>query len=197
VALTDQMIRASRLDVNLYEEVERDTTQTTNALTVVVISAVASGIGAAISQAMASAPAGAPGAPAVAAGGGGIVLGLIAGVLAALVGWAIWTAIVYFIGTSLFGGTATWGEVLRTVGFANAPGVLRILVFIPILGGLINLLVSIWLIVTTVVAVRQALDITTGKAIIVSIIGGIVAFIVIAIIGAALAIPAIALGALG
>jgi hypothetical protein len=193
LALTDQMIRASRLDVNLYEEVERDTTQTNNALTVVVISAVAAGIGAAISQAMASPP---PGAPAAAAGGGGIVLGLIFGVIAALVGWAIWTAIVYYIGTSMFGGTATWGEVLRTVGFANAPGVLRVLIFIPVLGGLINLLVSIWLIVTTVVAVRQALDITTGKAIIVSIIGGIVAFIVIAIIGVIFAIPAIAIGAM-
>jgi hypothetical protein len=193
LALTDQMIRASRLDVNLYEEVERDTTQTNNALTVVVISAVAAGIGAAISQAMASPP---PGAPAAAAGCGGIVLGLIFGVIAALVGWAIWTAIVYYIGTSMFGGTATWGEVLRTVGFANAPGVLRVLIFIPVLGGLINLLVSIWLIVTTVVAVRQALDITTGKAIIVSIIGGIVAFIVIAIIGVIFAIPAIAIGAM-
>ena len=37
MALVDQMIRASRLDVNLYEEVEKDTTQTNNALTVVVI----------------------------------------------------------------------------------------------------------------------------------------------------------------
>jgi hypothetical protein len=97
----------------------------------------------------------------------------------------------------MFGGTATWGEVMRTVGFANSPGVLRILSFIPVLGGLIGLLVAIWTIVTTVVAVRQSLDITTGKAIIVSIIGGVVAFIVIAIIGTILAIPAIAIGAMG
>jgi hypothetical protein len=193
VALTDQMIRASRLDVNLYEEVERDTTQTTNALTVVVLTAVATGLGTAISQAMSAPPAGTPGA----VGGGGIVLGLVGGVIAAIVGWAIWTAIVYFIGTRLFGGTATWGEVLRTVGFANSPGVLRILAFIPVLGGLIGLLVSIWTIVTTVVAVRQSLDISTGKAIVVSIIGGIVAAIVVGLILAALAIPAIAVGALG
>jgi hypothetical protein len=193
VALTDQMIRASRLDVNLYEEVERDTTQTTNALTVVVLSAVAAGIGTAIGQAMASTPA----TPGVPASGGGIVIGLIGGVIASLVGWAIWTGIVYFIGTRLFGGTATWGEVLRTVGFANSPGVLRILSFIPVLGGLIGLLVGIWTIVTTVIAVRQALDVTTGKAIIVSILGAIVAGIVTFMILAALAIPAIAVGALG
>jgi hypothetical protein len=193
VALTDQMIRASQLDVNLYEEVEKDTTQTNNALTVVVISAVATGLGTAISQAMG----GASTSGAAAAGGPGIVIGLIGGVIAALVGFAIWTAIVYYIGTSMFGGTATWGEVIRTVGFANSPGVLRILGFIPVLGGLIGLLVGIWTIVTTVVAVRQSLDITTGKAIIVSIIGAIVAAIVIGIIFAALAIPAIALGALG
>ena len=186
MALTDQMIRASQLDVNLYEEVEKDTTQTSNALTVVVIVAIATGIGTAIAEAMSGAG----------PGGGGIVLGLIGGVIAAIVGWGIWTAIVYFIGTSLFGGTATWGEVMRTVGFANSPGVLRILAFIPIVGGLINLLVGIWTIVTTVVAVRQSLDITTGKAIIVSIIGVVVAAIVMGVIAAALAIPAIAVGAL-
>jgi hypothetical protein len=194
VALTDQMIRASQLDVNLYEEVERDTTQTNNALTVVAISAIATGIGTAIGQALSSGTS-TPGA--TAAGGAGIVIGLIAGVTVALIGFAIWTAIVYFIGTSLFGGTATWGEVLRTVGFANSPGVLRILVFIPFIGGLIGLLVGIWTIVTTVVAVRQSLDITTGKAIIVSIIGAIVAAIVMGLILAALAIPAIAVGMLG
>jgi hypothetical protein len=179
------MIRASQLDVNLYEEVEKDQNQTSNALTVVVLSSVASGIGVAISQAMSGA-----------GGTGGIVLGLVVGVIGSLIGFALWTAIVYYVGTSLFGGTATWGEVLRTVGFANAPGVLRILGFIPVLGGLINLLVAIWTIVTTVVAVRQSLDITTGKAIIVSIIGGIVAAIVIAIVGGVVGISAMAVGAL-
>jgi hypothetical protein len=162
VALTDQMVRASKLEVPFYEEVERDLNQATNALTVVVIAALAAGISAAISGAMRG------------AGGGTLVGGLIGGIITAIIGWAVWCAIVYFVGTSLFGGTATWGEVLRTVGFAQSPGVLRIFGFIPVLGGLINLVVAIWLIVAGVVAVRQSLDISTGGAIVVSIIGVVV-----------------------
>src|ERR687887_64220 len=71
------------------------------------------------------------------------ILALLAGVVGAVVGWAVVTGFVYLVGTRLFGGTATWGEVLRTVGFANAPGVLNILGFIPVLGGLVRFVVAI------------------------------------------------------
>src|SRR5437870_3324895 len=112
MALVDQMIRAAKLDTSLYEEVEADTSQTTNALTVVAISSVCAGIGTAI----AAAAAGETG------GGGGVIVGLVVGVIGALFAWAVVTACVYAVG-SLLGGTATWGEVLRTVGFAYSPGV--------------------------------------------------------------------------
>ena len=175
MALVDGMIRAARLDTSLYEEVERDTNETSNALIVVVIAAAASGIAAAI---------GAANQP-----GANPVLGLVAGVLAAVVGWAVVTGFVYLVGTRLFGGTATWGEVMRTVGYANAPGVLNILGFIPVIGGLVGLVVGIWVIVTTVVAIRQALDVSTGKAIISAVIGWIIGAICIGIIFAIFAVP--------
>src|SRR5687767_5868509 len=149
MALVDGMIRAARLDTALYEEVEKDTTETQNALIIVVIAALANGI-----------------ATAVGAPGDGAVMGLIAGVLASVVAWGVVTGFVYLVGTRLFGGTATWGEVLRTVGYANSVGILNILGVIPVLGGLVRLVVSIWVIVATVVAIRAALDVSTGKAII-------------------------------
>jgi hypothetical protein len=184
VALTDQMIRASRLDVNLYEEVERDTTQTQNALYVVVISAVASAIAAAI------------GAGTGATGGTGVVLALLAGLIAPIVGWVVGAGCIYFIGTRLFGGTATWGEVMRTIGFAQSPGVLNILSFIPFIGGLISLVVGVWIIVADVIAIRQALDVSTGKAIVAGIIGGLIGLILSGfILGLALAPAAILSGA--
>ena len=65
----------------------------------------------------------------------------------------------------LFRGTADWGELLRTVGFAQAPGVLYALGIIPLLGGLVRLVVAIWVAIAGVIAVRQALDISTGKAV--------------------------------
>jgi hypothetical protein len=91
--------------------------------------------------------------------------GVIAALFGQLFGWAIWAGLTYFIGTRLFRGTADWGELLRTVGFSQAPLVLAVLGFIPLLGGIIRFALAIWVAVAGVIAVRQALDISTGKAV--------------------------------
>lgn len=145
------MIGAARLDVNTYEEVEADQSATGQAALVVAIVAIASAIGS--------------------LGDGGS--GIIAGVLTAVVGWLLWAGITYVIGDKLFGGTATWGELLRTLGFAQSPGVLLILGIIPLLGGLVHVAVAIWMLVAGIIAIRQALDFSTGKAILTAIIGWI------------------------
>ena len=77
----------------------------------------------------------------------------------------------YLIGTKLLGGVATWGELLRTIGFAQSPGVLMIFGIIPILGGLVRIIVMIWLLIAGIVAIRQALDFSTGKAVVTAVIG--------------------------
>src|SRR5438128_661776 len=127
-SLTDRMVRAARLETGLYNEVEADTTATSQALTVVVITALAGGIGAALGQALGGRPA-------------GIAGGLIGGIFAELLGWLVWSYVMYFVGTRAFHGTATYGELLRTLGFANSPGVLLIFRFVPVVGGLIALVV--------------------------------------------------------
>ncbi len=177
--LVDRMIKAAMLDKSLYEEVERDTTATTQALMVVIIVSLASGIGGAVRAIFAGHP-------------GLAVSGLIGGLIMAIIMWAVWSLVVYFVGTSVFGGTATPGEVLRVVGFAYTPNTLSIVSFIPILGGLIALIASIWTLVAGVVAVRQALDVDTTKAILTIIIAAIVVFVVMAILGVVFA--AIGLG---
>lgn len=157
-ALSDRMLRAARLESELYEEVERDLSATSQALTVVLIVAVATGIGNALGQ--------------ILAGRAGAAVGtLIVGIVFAVIGWAVWSGLSYIIGTRLFGGVATYGECLRTIGFANSPGVLNVLSFIPGLGVLISFAVGIWMLVATIIAMRQALDITTGKAVLTAIIG--------------------------
>jgi hypothetical protein len=179
-SLTDRMIRASRLDVALYNEVEADLYATNQALTVVVITALAGGIGAALGAALGGRPA-------------GIVGGLIGGIVVELLGWLVWSWVMYFVGTRFFGGTATYGELLRTLGFAYSPGVLLILRFIPVLGGLITFIVSIWRIITSFIAVREALDIDSGKAV-ATIVLGFIGYIIVAGI-VALILGAIGLGA--
>ena len=148
-SIVDRMRGAAMLDVATYEEVEHDNDATGQAAVVVIIVAICTAIGA------------------VWRGGPSI----IGGPISAILGWLLWSAITYVIGDKMLGGTATWGELLRTIGFAQAPGVLMIFGIVPILGGFVRLVVGLWLLVTGVVAIRQALDFSTGKAIATALLG--------------------------
>jgi hypothetical protein len=150
--LVERMIAAAKLDAQLYEEVEADADATSQAALVVGITAVASAIG----------------------GAGGGAAGFFGGLVAAFVGWLVWSGVTYLIGDKLLGGTATWGELLRTIGFAQSPGVFYALAIVPLLGGLVRLAVMVWLLVAGVIAIRQALDFSTGKAIFTAVLGWLV-----------------------
>jgi hypothetical protein len=153
------------LDIATYEEVEHDDNLTTQAAMVVLIAAVARGIG----------------------GFNQGENGIIVGVVAALFSWLVWAGITYLIGDKLLKGTATWGELLRTLGYAQAPAVLLIFGFVPVLGNVLGAVVGIWLLVTGIVAIRQALDFDTGKAVLTAFLGWLVAVAIPAmVIGAAL-----------
>jgi hypothetical protein len=96
--------------------------------------------------------------------------------------WALGSALAFFVGTRLFNIQGlTWLEVARALGFAQAPGVFNVFGIIPILGGLIGLAVAIWTIVTGVVAMRAALRVTTGQAVITLLVSWILAAIIIGI----------------
>jgi hypothetical protein len=148
-SMTARMIGAARLDVSVYEEVEADSTATGQAAGVVAIVALCAAIG----------------------GIGAGAQGVFSGLIGALVGWAIWAGITYLIGDKMLGGTATWGELLRTLGFAQAPGVLFALGAVPLLGELVSIAVALWILVTGIVAIRQALDFGTGRAIATAVLG--------------------------
>ena len=169
--LVSRMIRAAKLDVSLYEEVEIDPAATLQALTVVIIASVCSGIGSGLGTLTQKWDL--------------LQFGtdLVVDSLLALLGWGIWSFITYFIGTRVFDGTATYKELLRCIGFSNALGVLNILSFIPVLDWLILFLTGIWSLIAMVVAVRQALDFSTGKAILTCIIGWVAIIIVLVVIG--------------
>lgn len=160
-SMVDRMTGAALLRNAVYEEVEADEGLTGQAAGVVAIVAVARGVGA------------------LGEGSGFIVWG----VLAALLGWLLWAGITYLIGDKLLGGTATWGELLRTLGFAQAPGVLFVAGIVPFLGGIVEFAVSLWVLAAGIVAIRQALDFGTGKAVLTAVLGWL-----------ALAVPALILG---
>jgi len=129
---------------------------------------------------------------AIAAGIGALsggIGGLIVGVILALVGWAAYAFVAYWVGTNFFKGPkteATWGQLLRTLGFASSPRVLLVLGIIPIIGLFIWIAVFIWTLVTTVIAIRQALDFDTGKAIATAVVSWLVFFVISLVITAIL-----------
>ena len=162
----ERMIGAARLDSGTYEEVEHDSGAMGQAAGVVVLSSVAAGFGS-IAYA-------------------GVGTGLIVGTLAALIGWVLWAFLTWVIGTKLLPEKSTEadiGQLLRTVGFASAPGILRVLGIIPGIGGLILLACNIWMLAAMVVGVRQALDYTsTWRAVAVCVIGWLVLILLQALV---------------
>jgi len=174
-SIVERMIGAAMLDASVYEEVEADRSATGQAAAVVAIVAVCAAIG---NYSHGS-------------------KGIVAAIIGAFLGWLIMSALTYIVGTKLFGGTADMGEMLRTLGFAQSPGVIAILGIIPILGRLVVFAVAIWQLVTAVVAIRQALDFDTGKAIATAVISWIVVWVCTAIIFAMILGSALAVGAVG
>lgn len=158
--LINRMIRAAKLDVNLYEEVEADKGALSQAMGVVILSGVAAGVGS--------------------IGSAGIA-GILTGTIAALIGWFIWAYITYIVGTKLLPQPQTkadYGELLRTIGFASSPGLLRVFGIIPVLAGIAFIAASVWMLIAMVIAVRQALDYTsTLRAVGVCVIGWIIQMI--------------------
>jgi hypothetical protein len=151
-----RMIGAARLDVRVIEEIEADKEGTMPALGVVVLAAIAEGIGG--------------------AAGGGKGFGVL--LVSSLFGWVFWAFLTWVIGTKILATPDTksdMGELLRTMGFAQSPGLLRVFSGIPFLGWLLDFVVLIWLLVAMVVAVRQSLDYTsTGRAVAVVLFGWLV-----------------------
>jgi hypothetical protein len=145
--LTSRMIRTTALDVRMYEEVEADPSQTRPALIVVAIGAIAAGLGNALALVVAGALAGATLAFLVAATG-------------IIVAWLAESFVMFAVGTRVFPGTATYGQLLRTLGFAYAPTILLAFSFVPGWGALVVVGVFVWLLATRFIAMDQALDLS-------------------------------------
>ena len=165
----DRVVRAAKLDINLYEEVEADKGAMGQAMGVVLLSSIAAGIGSI----------------------GTIgVKGIIIGAITALIAWYVWAYITYFIGAKILPEPQTkadHGELLRTIGFSSSPGLIRILAIIPGISGIIFAIASIWMLTAMVIAVRQALDYqSTLRAVGVCIIGWVIQAIILMILFAAL-----------
>ena len=134
-----RIFRAIKIDVDLYEEVEKDEKATLQAGIVVVLSSLAAGIGA-------------------------LQMGMSNFFLApimSLLSWYVWAYVIYFVGVELFGDSKTksnHGELLRTIGFSSAPGLIRVFGVTPELMTVTFIGSALWMLACMVVAVKSALD---------------------------------------
>jgi len=157
----NRIIRACKLDISLYEEVEADNSATFQAALVVVLSSLAAGVGA-------------------------LSLGasnfLMAPILS-LVSWYVWAYLIYLIGAKLFpepNTKADHGQLLRTIGFSSAPGLIRVFGFTPEIMSITFIGAGIWMFIAMIIAVRQALDYqSTWRAVGVVVIGFLIQAIVL------------------
>jgi len=172
----DRVVGAMKLDPNAFEDVERDTTAMSQSVGVIVLAAVAAGIGNLFS---------------------GGFRGILYGACVSLIGFMVWSLIVWVVGTKVMPEPETkadYAETFRVLGFAAAPGlasVLLIIGVIPILGWIaaffIWVLIWLWQIAAMVLAVKQVLDYSTiGKAVVVVIIGWVINIILTVLIMAPL-----------
>jgi hypothetical protein len=149
------------LDARTYRDVEQDTDANGQAALTVVLAALAAGIGYILSR--------------------DLVQNVLGTVISSVLQWVVFSFVAYYVGASLFstGQTSvTPGQVLRTIGFAQAPKLLLVLGIIPIVGWVVGLIVFFWFIAAAIVALREAFEFDTGRA-----VGtGLVALVAIAVV---------------
>jgi len=179
--MLDRILRVIKLDKSVYAEVETDESAMSQAVTVVaivaVLSAIGGGIGALINDTS-------------------FVSAFLVAIVSAFISWVVWAAVTYFVGTTIFHGEATIGEMLRVIGFAQAPLVLNVLSFIPCLGPIISLLAWLFSLYTGFLAIQEGLDLDTGKTAATVAIGWVVGFIISLVIGMIFGVGAIGAGLL-
>jgi hypothetical protein len=161
MTLTDRLVGVLKLDAVAYEDIERDQRANTQALTIVILASLAAGLGAGLSL----------GLPA-----------LIRETVGAVAGWVMWAGVTYLLGTRVWPESETrtdMGELLRVIGFSYTPQFFSIFGVLPLIGTLVRVCVTLWLLATMVVAVRQALDYrSTARAFQVVVVGWLI-FVVI------------------
>ena len=176
-SFVDRVIGAIRLDPATYEAVEHDTDATWQAAVVVVVAAIFSGVGST----------------------GGRTRDLLGGVVASLVFWALFALFAYLVGAYLLRGpqtSATFGEVLRALGFSYAPSLFAILGLIPGIGFLIVFIAGIWSLIASVIALRQAFEVSTGRAVAIAVVAFLAMVVLLAIIATVFGISIVAIDSL-
>lgn len=112
-------------------------------------------------------------------------IGVVGSTVVAVVAWLVCGVLIWGIGVRRFGYASDYPEVLRTVGFAAAPLLLLVLGALP-LGAArpwFSAGIHLWAALALFVAVREALDVSAGRAAVVCALALLVIVTVVLIQG--------------
>jgi len=165
--MINRITRIFRLDFSVFKEIEADPNATVEAAIIVALSNLLAAIGTSL---RADAPR-------------AFVPTFLMSLVSGLVGWVIWTAVTHYLGKALYHSGASFESMLRVLGYATAPRFLGIFDFIRCFGALAGLAGLVLSLIAGIMAISEGLDVDTGQAIIVAVVGWIALFIVTAIIG--------------
>src|SRR4030042_6556857 len=147
-----RIIGVFKLSASTFEEIEHDTSLTLPAAVIVVLVSLVSGVGNGLFTGFIHKS---------------FISGFLGSLIGVLLGWLLWSAVTWFVGTRFFKGEADLGQMLRVIGFAYIPMVLSI---IPCIGGFIGIL---WAIAAGFIAIRQGLDLDDMKAFFTVVVGAV------------------------
>jgi hypothetical protein len=155
----ERIVRAIRLDWTVFREIAEDQNAMKEAAIIVAIVTFFSAVGTGIAA-------------------GSFVSFILAWLIAIVIGWVGWAIITYFVGATLFNGTADIPQMMRVLGYAMAPNLLGLLSFIPCIGPIFPILGWILALIAGILAVREAMEFETGNAIVTVLIGWAVVFVI-------------------
>jgi Yip1 domain len=151
----DRLMRAIRLDAKFYREAAETPALSGEAALVAVVVALLAALGGAVGS---SRP---------------LVLLLVELANGLVFGWLLWALISFLVGTVL-GGKSGVGEMARVLAYASTPRLLGVLGFIPCIGWLIRLAGWLLSLVAGIIAIRESMEFSTGRAVVTAIIGWLV-----------------------
>ncbi len=160
--MIERILRLVKLDFSVFKEIESDPNATLEAAIVVIAANLLAAIGSAVNSE----------APRAFLTTFGITL------VSGIVGWIVWSAVAHYVGKMLYKSGGTLVSMMRVLGYATLPRALGILDFIPCVGALAGLAGFILTVIAGIMAISEGLDVDTGQAIIVIIVGAVGLFLV-------------------
>ena len=175
--MLDRILRIIKLDFPVFKDIESDPKATQEAGIIVAAASVLSGIGSAV-------------------GAEKPVMAFLGAVISGIVGWIVWSFVSNFIGGVLYKSKGTFENMLRVIGYANAPQLLGVLNIIPCVGWIGALAGAVLSFIASIMAIREGLDLDTGQAVIVALLGFLALLLVSVVVGAIFGVGAAITGAI-